>query len=258
MQFTFAEIGGWLAAFLWPWLRVSAMLIAAPVFGNVQIPPRIVILLGLALTVALMPAVGPVPEVDLLSLPALLIAVQQVLIGIAIGLLLAFAFAAAVIAGESISLSMGLGFATMVDPQGGASVPVVSQFLQIVVTLLFLAVGGHLMLIELLAESFRTLPVGMAGIGAGGFWALANWGTLMFAGAVLIALPGIAVLLITNLALGVMTRAAPQMNIFSVGFPVTMLLGFLVLLMLVLPALPLRMSALWSEAFATARAILGS
>src|SRR5690606_30236391 len=149
MQFTFAEVGGWLGASLWPWLRVSAMLLAAPVFSNIQIPPRIHILLGLALTVAVMPAVGPTPAVEPLSFPALLIAIQQVLIGLAVGFLLALAFNAAAVAGESISLSMGLGFATMVDPQGGASLPIVSQFLQIVATLMFLALGGHLMLIEL-------------------------------------------------------------------------------------------------------------
>ena len=256
MQFTFAEITGWLGAFAWPWLRISAMLIAAPIFSSAQIPVRLHILVGIGLTVAIMPIVGPAPAVEPLSVAALLIAVQQVLIGLIIGLLLGLAFAAVIIAGESFSLSMGLGFATMVDPQG-ASVPVISQFLQVMATLLFLAVGGHLMLIELVAESFRAMPVGVEGVSGEQFWLLVSWGSLMFAGAVLIALPAIVILLITNLALGVMTRAAPQMNIFSVGFPVTMMLGFLVLLILIMPALAPRMNALWAQAFATARTILG-
>lgn len=256
MQFTFAEITGWLGAFLWPWLRVSAMLIAAPIFSSQQITPRVLILLSIMLTVAIMPMVGPVPEVEPLSAEGLLIAIQQVLIGLSVGLLLSLAFAAAVIAGESFSLSMGLGFATMVDPQG-ASVPVISQFLQVIATLLFLALGGHLILIELIAESFSTLPVGAEGIAGDQFWMLVSWGSLMFIGALLIALPAIVILLIANLALGIMTRAAPQMNIFSVGFPVTMMMGFLVLLLLILPALAPRMTSLWAEAFATARTLLG-
>src|SRR5690625_3801341 len=208
---------GWVGAFAWPWLRVSAMVISAPLFAQVQIPPRIQILLGFALTIAIMPAVGSVPEVDPLSATALLIAVQQILIGVIIGLILTLAMHAAVVAGETFSIAMGLGFATMVDPQGGASVPILSQFLQIFALLLFLAVGGHLMLIELVAVSFTTLPVAATGIGTEALWQVVLFGSQMFVGAVLIGLPAIVVLLTTQLALGVMTRTAPQMNIFSVG-----------------------------------------
>src|SRR5690625_1034550 len=129
-------------------------------FSNVQLPIRLRILLSIALTIAVMPALAQPPAVDLLSIPALLIAVQEVLIGVLIGLLLAASFQAVTIAGESISLAMGLGFATMVDPQSGVSVPMLSQFLLILATLLFLGLGGHLMLIELVASSFISMPVG--------------------------------------------------------------------------------------------------
>jgi flagellar biosynthetic protein FliR len=180
-----------------------------------------------------------------------------VLIGVLIGLLLAASFQAVTIAGESISLAMGLGFATMVDPQSGASVPVLSQFLLILTTLLFLSLGGHLMLIELIATSFETMPIAGVGLVRADLIGVAAFGSQMFAGAVLIALPAVVTLLVIQLAMGIMTRAAPQMNIFSVGFPITILLGFLVVLFFVLPVLQPRMLQLWGAAFGAARKLLG-
>jgi flagellar biosynthetic protein FliR len=171
---------------------------------------------------------------------------------------MAIALQTVVVAGESISLSMGLGFATMVDPQTGVAVPVLSQFLLIMATLLFLAMGGHLMLIQLLAESFTLIPIDSTGISPQDLYTVAAWGAEMYAGAVLIALPAVAVLLTVNMIIGVMTRAAPQLNIFSVGFPITMTVGFVTVLMVVLPSLPERMSAVWRLAFETIRRILGA
>jgi flagellar biosynthetic protein FliR len=257
MEFTTAEIARYVATFGWPWIRITAMLLAAPVFSNQQVPVRLRILLSLALTVAVLPAVESPPVVDPLSLQAVLIAAQEVLIGVLIGLLLGMAFQSVVIAGESIAMTMGLGFATMVDPQSGFTVPVLSQFLLVLATLLFLSLGGHLMLIELLAASFQTMPVAGEGLQRADLMGVVVFGSQMFAGAVLIALPAIVVLLVVQLAMGIMTRAAPQMNIFSVGFPVTILLGFLTVLFLVLPVLQPRMMQLWSAAFGAARRLIG-
>ncbi len=251
------ELMAWIGGFLWPFMRVGAMMFAAPIFGNTQVPVRIRLLIAVALTVAVMPAAGTAPAVDPLSAEAVLIAVQQMVIGLAMGLMLALAFQTVVIAGESIALTMGLGFATMVDPQSGQSVPVVSQFLQVVITLLFLAVGGHLMFIELVAASFGTLEVGGPGLVQQDLTLVFGWATQMYAGAVMIALPAVVMLLVVYLALGVMTRAAPQMNIFSVGFPLTMLVGFVLLFTLIIPSLPRRMSAIWSDAFNTLGRVLG-
>lgn len=256
MPFDAETITAWVASFAWPWIRVSTVLLVAPFFGNVQLPMNVRIFLGVVFAIAIMPAVGPVPEVDLLSLSAVFIAVQQVLAGLVIGVLLNLSFQAITIAGESISLTMGLGFATMVDPNSG-SLPVLSQFLLILATLLFLAVGGHLMLLELLVASFQTLPVGTGGFSGADFLAVAAFGAQMFAGAVLIALPAVVILLVVQLAMGVMTRAAPQMNIFSVGFPLTMMIGFLAVLFLVLPVLQARVVGIWSDAFGLARQLLG-
>lgn len=251
-----AELTAWIGQFLWPFIRVGALLLTAPMFSNIVIPIRLRVLLGVGLTVAVLPAVGSVPRIDPLSATGLLIAGQQVLIGAAIGLLVAMAFEAVALAGETLSMTMGLGFATMISPQTGVASPVISQFLLIVVMLLFLAVGGHLMLIQLLAESFRTLPIAAAGLTDQGFRALVAWAGEMFAGAVLLALPAIAVLLTVNLIIGVMTRAAPQMNVFSVGLPLTLLTGFVVVLIIILPALPVHMANLWRLAFDALRRIL--
>ncbi|MBA1146991.1 flagellar biosynthetic protein FliR [Ectothiorhodospiraceae bacterium WFHF3C12] len=256
MTITTAEIAAWVGSFMWPFLRVGAMLMAAPIFGNMMVPVRVRVLFGVALTIAVMPAVGPAPAVGPLSPEGMMIAFQQVLIGVAMGLLVSLAFQAATIAGESISMTMGLAFAQMADPQTGASVPVLSQFLLIVITLLFLAMGGHLMLIELTAESFRMLPLAPEGLVRQDLFDVISWGSQMFVGALLIALPALAVLLTTNMIIGVMTRAAPQMNIFSVGFPITMLVGYVTVLTLVLPSLSGRMSDLWRAAFMTIRQIL--
>ncbi|MCG5548256.1 flagellar biosynthetic protein FliR [Halorhodospira halochloris] len=257
MEFTTSEIASWVGAFVYPLMRVGAAALAAPVFGNNMVPTQVRIFLGVALTIAVLPAVGQPPPVDPLSIDGLLIALQEVVIGLTIGFILALALNTVVVAGESIALAMGLGFATMVDPQTGMSVPVISQILLVVTTLMFLAIGGHLMIVQLLADSFTVIPVGEFQIDRDMFWGVAAWGTQMYAGAVLIALPVVTVLLVINLSLGVMTRAAPQMNVFSVGLPLTILVGGVLLPILVLPVLPLRMEAMWAEAYRTIGELLG-
>ena len=258
MEVTTAEVAAWVGTFMYPLMRVGAAALVAPVFSNDMLPVQIRVLLGVALTVAVLPAVGEVPPVDPLSAQGLLIAAQEVLIGLTIGTILALALNTAVVAGESIALAMGLGFATMVDPQTGMSVPVVSQLLLTIVTLLFLAVGGHLMIIQLLADSFAAIPVGELTLDRDVFWGVAAWGTQMYAGAVLIALPLVTVLLVINLSLGVMTRAAPQMNVFSIGLPMTILVGGVLMPILVLPALPSRMAEIWADAYNTIGELLGT
>ena len=155
---------------------------------------------------------------------------KEVAIGIAMGFAVQMVFDALVIGGQTVAMSMGLGFAMLVDPQRGVSVPVLSQFLIVLGILIFLALNGHLMLLQLLAASFEWAPVG-SGFSREGLWALLSWGSGMFAGAMTIALPAVVALLVVNLAFGVMSRAAPTLNLFAVGFPVAMLLGFIVLLL---------------------------
>ncbi len=236
MSVTDAQLITWIASLIWPFIRIGAMLAAAPMFGARTVPVRVRIGLAFILAWTVVPLIPPAPPVDPFSAEGLLITVHQVLIGAAMGFVLQMVFSALAQAGEAIAMSMGLGFAAMVDPQNGVQVPVVSQYYVVTATLIFLTLNGHLVLFETLIESFSTLPVGAGGIEREALWQLALWGGHMFAGAVLIALPAVASMLLVNLAFGVITRAAPQLNIFAVGFPMTLILGFM-LIMLSLPSL---------------------
>lgn len=256
MTFTSAELTAWIGAYLWPLFRIGALVGIAPVLGSRTVPVRIRFGLALALTLLVAPLLPMPPAVDPLSPPGMLITAQQLLIGLTMGFALRVAFSALEIAGQVIGQLMGLGFASMLDPQNGVQVPVVSQFYTLMAVLLFLAFNGHLVLIEVLVESFRSLPVGAAGLPPASLWTLAAWAGQMFAGAVRVALPAVTALLVINLTFGVITRAAPQLNIFAVGFPVTLLLGFLVMLFS-LPGLPAQWQLQLEGTFAALQALTG-
>ena len=226
MSFSEAQLNAWLAAYLWPLIRIGALLMTAPVFYSRQFPVRLRLLLSLALTWVIVPTLPPQPAADVLSHTGFLIMVQQLLIGISMGFILQMVFSALVFGGQVIAYSMGLGFASMVDPENGVQVPVLAQYYLIFGTLLFLTFNGHLLMIELLADSFQSLPVAVDGITRNGLHEVVAWGSRLFAGGLLIALPILGAMLMVNLGMGIVMRAAPQLNIFSVGFPVTILLGF--------------------------------
>nr|MBS0021174.1 flagellar biosynthetic protein FliR [Gammaproteobacteria bacterium] len=231
MMLSSAQIAAWLAAGLWPFLRISAFITAAPVFGNRLIPARVRMGVALTLTVVIAPVIPPVPLIDPVSAPGLLLAIQQLLIGAALGFALRLVFAVLEIGGQLIAQMMGLGFAVLVDPQNGIDVPVVSRLYLILATLVFLNLNGHLAVVEVLSDSFVTLPVASQGLGQRGLWALVIHAGWVFSSAVRMALPAIIALFIVNLAFGVMARAAPQLNIFAVGFPLTLIFGFFVMLL---------------------------
>ncbi len=230
MTFASSEIMSWIGAFLWPLFRIAALVAAAPVFGARTVPMRIKLVLSLMITLVVMPVLPPLPAVDPISGAAVLITLNQILIGAAMGLALQLIFAMFVLGGQIIAYQMGLGFATMVDPASGTTVPVISQFYVITLTLIFFGLNGHLVFIDVVAESFKTLPIGMNGLSRDGLWQLAVWGGKMYAGAVQIALPAIASLLLINLTFGIVTRSAPQFNIFSLGFPIAILAGFFIMI----------------------------
>lgn len=233
LHLTTEQLGGWLGAFFWPFVRISAMMMAAPIFGARLMPVRIRIFMAFAFSLIAVPMLPQVPQVDPVSLFALSIITQQVLIGLAMGLMIQMVFQALVIAGEAIANGMGLGFARMVDPANGVQVPVISQFLIVMATLLFVILNGHLMLIDLVVKSFHILPIAETGLSSQGFWKIVSWASQMFAGGVLVAIPAVTALLVVNISMGVITRAAPQLNIFAVGFPMMILLGFIFLAMTV-------------------------
>lgn len=255
MIFTEAQLSAWLAAFLWPMIRISAMIAAAPIFSSRQTPVRLRIGISLLLSFMLMPLIPPPPVVEVFSPAALLIALQQVLIGLVMGFILQMVFGALVFGGQALAYSMGLGFASMMDPQNGVQVPVLSQYYIILSTLLFLILNGHLFLIEILAQSFYTLPVAVDGLTQANLQEIILWASRMFAGGLLMVLPAIAALLLVNLGMGVITRAAPQLNIFAVGFPMTMMIGF-AMMWVTLPNVLSRFSELLEEALSLIKSLV--
>lgn len=228
LELDVAALQAWVGQFLWPLIRIGAFFMVVPVIGAQTVPPRIRLLLALLLTMAIAPQLRDLPQPDPLSPLSVVLVAQQLLIGIGLGLFLQLMMQAFIMTGQIIAMKMGLGFASLNDPVNGVVVTVVSQFNLILATLLFLAMNGHLVMIDVLVESFRTLPVGLHP-GGERLMALVSWGSWMFAAAVLMALPAVTALLIINSTLGVITRAAPQLNIFAIGFPLMLLLGFVIL-----------------------------
>ncbi|MGE7959243.1 flagellar biosynthetic protein FliR [Pseudomonas sp. NPDC089530] len=227
LALTDTQISTWVATFMLPMFRIGAVLMTMPVFGTTLLPRRIRLYFTLAITFLVAPGLPPMPAVNALSLGGLLLIAEQIIIGALFGLALQLFFQAFVIAGQIVSTQMGMGFASMVDPANGVSAAVIGQFLTMLVTLLFLGMNGHLVVFEVLIESFTTLPVGSALL-VNHFWEIAGKLGWVLGAALLLVLPAITALLVVNIAFGVMTRAAPQLNIFSIGFPMTLVLGLVI------------------------------
>ncbi len=250
------QLESWLSQLFWPFVRIGACLMVAPVFATAGVPVRIRVVLAAAIALVVAPLVPP-PAIEPLSASGVVVTVQQIVIGAALGFALRVIFDAVEVGGQLIANSMGLSFAYNIDPLHGTETPIVGQLFGMLVLLTFLALDGHLRLIEVLANGFRTLPIGTAGLGTGGLWQLVEWGTQILGAALAIALPGVAALTIVHLAFGIMSRAAPQLNLFAVGFPISLILGLVV----VLASLPMLQSSFVrsiGEAFAMARGLLGS
>lgn len=224
------EISGFVSRMWWPVLRIGGFVLAAPTTSEAAIPRLVKVVLTVSLTFLVAPMAEVPAGLSIFSAAGMLAAVLEVLIGISIGMVVQVAFEALTFAGQSISLSMGLGFATLVDPQRGAQTPVIGQLFVILGTLTYLALNGHLMLIGSLVESFKYMPIGNAHVDKDFLLMVVMWGARVFDSGLLIALPAVIALIIVNLALGVVTRAAPQLNLFGIGFTITVLSGFFVLI----------------------------
>jgi flagellar biosynthetic protein FliR len=227
--FTTAEITAFIGAFIWPFIRISAMMLVAPVFSATSVPVKVRVAAAVAITLVIVPVLPPVPKVDFISGDALLIAMHQVLIGAIMGFALQLAFNLFVMAGHILAMQAGLGFSMMNSPQDGVQVTVVGQLYLMLATLLYLAMDGHLILIREVLESFELLPIGVNGISPTGYWMLVSWGSQMFLNAVMMVLPAITALLMVNVSFGVMSKASPQLNPFSVGFLITIVLAFVII-----------------------------
>ncbi|WP_374349749.1 flagellar biosynthetic protein FliR [Chitinimonas sp.] len=220
-----AEINAWLTALLWPFFRILAIFAVDPFYSSRTIPVRIRVGLALALSILLSTSLPPMPHIEPVSPLGILIIIQQIIIGLAIGFTMRLIFTAVEMAGHLAGLQMGLGFASFYDPQHGANTAVVAQFASLLTLLLFLAMNGHLLVIETLAKSFVWLPITAAPIKLAALELLVKSGGQIFQLGLLLSLPPVAALLITNMSIGVMSRAAPQFNVFAVGFPLTLAIG---------------------------------
>lgn len=227
-EFALIELFASLSAYIWPFVRIGAFVMVMPLIGSSFVPTTARLLIGIGLTIVMVPVLPIYEAPDILSLPGVILVFQELVVGIAMGFAVQIMFDAITLGGQAIAMSMGLGFAVFLDRARGVNVPVLGQLFLVLGMLIFLTLNGHLALIDLLAESFFLLPVGSGGLSLPGIGLLLEWTSQLFILAMKIALPALAALIVVNMSFGVMSRAAPTLNLFAVGFPVAMLLGFVV------------------------------
>jgi flagellar biosynthesis protein FliR len=255
LVFNTAEITALIGAYIWSFARIGAMLMTAPVFSSKSVPIKARVTLGIVCTLLIAPLLTELPAVDFLSGESLLIMINQVIIGATIGFVLQFVFGIFVLAGQIFAMQTGLGFSMMNSPQDGVQTTVVGQMYVVTTTLLFLAMHGHLFLIQMLLESFDKIPIGLNSINTEAFWVLVSWGSDFYKHALMIVMPAIAAMLMVNVSFGVMAKASPQLNPFSVGFMITIIFGF-VIFYITLPSLYPYFVKLMEEGFSLIERII--
>ncbi len=252
LSLTSEQLNAWMVALLWPAARILSMISVAPLFGHMAIPARVKVGLGLLLAIAIAPGLPALPEVAPFSFDGVLLLTQQVLIGLAIGFTMRIAFAGIELAGELAALTMGLSFASFFDPNSSSEASVLSQWFGWLALMVFVSANLHLAMLASVADSFHSLPISALPVGVGPFKLVTSYAGHIFMIGLQLALPIVAALLVTNLALGILTKAAPQLNIFAIGFPVTLGVGFLMTAM-VLPYLTQPMMQAMEQALALLR-----
>ena len=246
MKLVMIEMMSLLHQFLWPFVRVSAMLLTAPIFGTTAINIRTRVAIGAVLTLLIFQQIE-VPDIDPFSFPALTKMFHEVVVGGLMGLTLQIVSAAVILSGQMVSNGMGLGMANMIDPNLG-NVPTLSNFFLVIALLAFLSLGGHLVLISVLVDSYYAVPIGNGMLSLVSIEGFLGWTSQMFIGAVTLVLPVLVALLMINVSLGVISRASPSLNIFAVGFPALIPVG-LVLVTLTLTFYYTRLETLWYDSF---------
>jgi len=243
LTFTEAQVLAWVTPILWPFLRVLALFGAMPVLGQRGVPVRVRVALSFLIALAAQASLPAMPVVPLGSSAALLLIVQQLLVGLTLAFAARIVFAAIEFAGEVIGLQMGLHFAGFFDPMTGGEATAVSKFFGVSISWLFIVINGHLLLISAVVQSFHAFPAGPEPFAFLRAVRPEVWGAEVFRLGLWIALPLVAMLLFVNLVLGVISRVAQQMNIFAIGFPVTLGVGLLgVLLTLPMMQAPFTMA----------------
>lgn len=242
--------------FIFALIRMSSMFLAAPILGSKLVPVRLRLFLAILVTFIIFPLLPEIPNWQPVSIQGFLVTIEQVLIGIIIGLVFQFVFQVIVLGGQILAMQAGLGFATLVDPQNHENLPMISQFYMLAVTLLFLVLDGHLKLIQMVVHSFNLIPIGNFGLSTDHYMDLVLFAGTIFSGAIAIALPAIISLLMVNITFAVITRTAPQINIFSIGFPLTLVFGLFVMY-LSFPSMIGYCESLFDDGFSELTMILG-
>ena len=224
-----AQINQFIGQYIWPFMRIGAFYFAVPIIGARTVPMRIRLVLALFTTMLVVPLLPNAPIVSFMSLEGMVIIIKEVVIGLALGFLLQIVLHVFVLAGQLIALKLGLGFAAQNDPSSGISVTILSQFYLLLSTLLFLAINGHLIVIRMIVDSFSSFPIGGPGLKPESYMLIVGMFSWMFGAALLISLPLFTSMMIVNMSFGVMGRSAPQMNILNVGFPITLMFGFILM-----------------------------
>lgn len=232
MYFYYDDFLQLLGLYFWVFVRISGMLLMMPLYSGRFVNMRIRILLAVFITIAIAPSLPLPPPIDPFTWHGILLVIQQLGIGIAIGLIFAVVFQAFVIAGHMISMSMGLAMASMIDPATGVNAPIIGRYFTIIATLVFLILNGHILVFKLIHDSFITLPVGLTFFDQDSLELIYTFGAKMFEAGVLLSLPVVTALLLVNIAFGVVARASPALNIFAVGFPITLMAGIVMLIFL--------------------------
>jgi flagellar biosynthetic protein FliR len=227
ISITQAQLAAWLSPIFWPFLRVLAVFTTAPVFSSRQIPIRAKVALAFLVALASQASLPDMPVVGFTDTQALALVVQQVGVGLAIGFAVRVVFTAVELAGEVVGFQMGLNFAAFFDPSIGGQSSAVARFFGQMTSLLFLALNGHLAVLFAIIQSFKSFPVDQNFLETLAKMKLQRLGVDLFASALWIALPMVGMLMFVNLALGIVSRVAPQMNIFAVGFPITLVVGLI-------------------------------
>lgn len=252
----YAQIQAWIALFFWPFVRIAGFLMAAPLLGHTAIPAQVKIALSALISVILAPVLPPMPDVGISSWAGLGLIVQQLLIGVGLGLVMRIFLTAVQAAGEFIALQMGIGFATFFSSDSNSNSVVISRLFYMITLLIMLAMNAHLIVIEILASTFQTLPIGMP-LNSEGFSLPARYTAVIFSAGLLMSLPVVAPLLIIKFALGILNRSAPQFTVFSIGFPMS-LIGGLVLMVVMMSDMGRFLEGLFTQALGAQRHFIES
>jgi len=228
-SYDYATLESMLRSFLWPFFRISGMFMSMVVIGSFIVSRIKRVMLALVMTLVVVPVLPEMPAVGLIGFEAAIISVHQILIGLAVGFVSRLIFETFIVGGQIVAMSSGLGFAQINDPSSGVTVPAIGQFFLMIATLVFLAMDGHLMMFEIIIRSFDTLPVSTTGLPAVSFIEILNFAGLMFSAGLMMALAAVISLLLVNLSFGILTKVAPTLNIFAIGFPIILTFGLLIL-----------------------------